>query len=188
MAIELLRLVVGPHWCKGTDNGPDQCVSLEWCVSHLADPRCTSRRLLWCLLTSCADNEKHRRKAIKENQSRSIHGNMRSYWECQEVRENHPDETCTRFWDWQTILRTHLHVLSCIWQIREGTKFSLSPTQARADWISVCLLFSPLSCLFTNYLRIFWEELMFTVLFRLSIQGVKASRLDSNWLVKTSLQ
>lgn len=54
--------------------------------------------------------------------------------------------------------------------------------------LELCIFFSFLSCSLPKFLRIFWEELMFTVLLRLSVQDVKTSRLDSNGLFKTSLQ
>lgn len=141
---------------------------LPWgCMSHLADPHSTSRRLLWCLLTSCADKKKYRRKDITENQSRSIHGNMRSYWECQEVRENHPGETWTTFLRLANVTQDRPSCFVLYLTNPWGYQIFcvIHTVQSRLDKCFPSYFFS-LSGFFNNYWRIFWEELMFIVLFR----------------------
>lgn len=114
---------------------------------------------------------------------------METHWDLTEgVRKPPWWDVHTFFWDWQMFLRTHLPVFFFIWQILEVTKFPLSLTQGSTDSVSALHYFFFLSCCLPKFLRIFWEELMFTVLLRLSVQHVKTSRLDSNELFKTSLQ
>lgn len=77
------------------------------------------------------------------------------------------------FWDWKMFLRTHLHVLSCIWQIPEATKFFVSSTQCRADWISAFL------CIFFS-LSVFFQQLLENILRRANVHSVVQIVTDSS--------
>lgn len=78
MAIELLGPVVGPHWCKGTNDGSDKCVPLSGVEAtlqiHTLPPEGYCDVSLAHVQTTRSTE-----KDITECQSRSIHGNLRSY-------------------------------------------------------------------------------------------------------------